>query len=286
MKKFFKQSIRSLKYLVWDFYYIPKSFFLSVFHKKKKLAILYVYADRKKYPNTFDYLKKLIKRIHNFEHTIVKIDNFNEHKEVHKAGPNTYDIGGDNRFWEFSAWQKGLDFLRDRHINPDFIIFANDSFLNHEKRGKDYKYYKLRINSITLNRLNNSVLGYVDRRKESQTLLGHDVSSWVRTNMFVMPYKVAEQLELPLLGDRIINEILPTGYTKRIFKETDHLNLKLRIFLENWIVREWHQAATPTAENWDFLRSKLVSILNERMLTARIRELDLEIINMNRVSFI
>jgi len=282
----YKRILRSLKYLLWDSYYFMKSFFIMLSSEKKKVAVLYVYADRKKYPDTFNYLAKLVKRIHWFEHTIVKIDNFNEHKEVSKDGLNTYDIGGDNSFWEFSGWKKGLEFLHDKHIKPDIIIFANDAFLNYAKKGKDFKYYRSRISSITLNRLNNSVLGHIDSRKESQTLLGYDVSSWIRTNMFVMPYRIIEQLQFPLIDNQTISEILPVKYTGETFRESNHINLNLRMFLENWIMREWPQARTPTIENWALLRSKLASILNERMLTAKIRELDLEIINMNKVSVI
>jgi hypothetical protein len=254
--------------------------------EKKRLAVLYVYADTQKYPRSYKYLSRLIRRIIGFEITIVRIDNFNENKKARQEEHNVYDIAGDNRYWEFSGWKTGLEFLRDKRVEPDLIMFVNDAFLNYSKKGKDYKYYKSRISSITLNRLNNSVLGLIDSHKKVEILLGHDVSSWIRTNLFVVPYSVAEQLEFPLIDDQIITEMLPIEYTGTILRKTDHLNSDLRIFLENWITREWWQARIPTIKNWGFLRSKLVAILNERMLAAKIRELNLQIVNMDSVSVI
>jgi hypothetical protein len=284
MAKVCKRMLRNLKYLLWDLYYHIVTFFLAFFREKKKLAVLYVYADKKRYPNTFNYLSRLIKRINGFEVIVVKMDNFSEHKEARKEGHNVYDIGGDNTYWEFSGWKKGMAFLQEKHIEPDLVMFVNDAFMNHSKYGHDYKYYKSRVSTLTLSRLKDSVLGIIVNRNTVENMLGYNVSSFIRSSIFVVPYSIAKKLQLTFITDEIIDDIFPQEYSGRIFNDTDKLNWNLRRFLEVWITQRWAQSRAVTSENWGFLKPKLIAILNERLLTAKIREAGVRIVNMDRNS--
>jgi len=283
MAKVFKTVLRALKYLLWDIYYYAVTFFHMLLNKKK-LAVLYVYADSQRYPKAHWCLHRLVKRLRGFEITLVRIDNFDEQKQARQEDHNVYDIAGDNRYWEFSGWKKGLAFLEAKHIEPDLIIFVNDAFLNFSKRGQDYRYYKSRISTLTLRRLKDSVLGFIDSYNEFDMLLGYDVSSWIRTNLFVVPYGVARQLGFPLIADEVIREMLPETYSGKIFKENHHINPTLKRFLEFWITEDWHLGRPVNRENWAFLRAKLIAILNERLLTAKLRELSVQVVNMDTIS--
>lgn len=281
MTKVCKRMLRNLKYLLWDIYYHVATLFFVLSHEKKKLAVLYVYANSQRYPKAYGYLCRLIRRIRGFEVTVVKIDNFNENKEVRKENHNIYDIGGDNTYWEFSGWRKGMAFLQEKHIEPDLVMFVNDAFMNRSEGGRDYKYYKSRVSTLTLFRLKDSVLGLIDNRNTVEILLGYNVSSFIRSNIFVVPYSIAKKLHLTFITDKIIDDIFPRKYSGRILNDTNKLNSNLRRFLESWITQRWDQARTVTSENWGFLRSKLIAILNERLLTAKIKELDIRIVNMD-----
>ena len=281
MAKVCKRMLRSLKYLLWDLYYFVKSFLFMLSHEKKRLAVLYVCADNKRYPKAYRYLCRLIRRIRGFEVTVVKIDNFSEHKKARREDHNVYSISGDNRYWEFSGWKKGMAFLQEKYIEPDLVIFVNDAFMNHSKNGNDYKYYKSRVSTLTLSRLKDSALGVIVNHNEVENLLGYNVSSFIRSNIFVVPYSIAKKLQLTFITDEIIDDIFPQEYSGKIFNDTDKLNSNLKRFLEIWITQRWKQARAVTSENWGFLRSKLIAILNERLLTAQIKELDVRILNMD-----
>lgn len=277
----YKVALRNLKYLLWDIYYHTATLLFMLSHEKQKLTVLYLHTGTQRYPRAYNDLSRLIKRIKGFEVTVVKIDNFSEHKEERKEGHNVYGIGGDNRYWEFSGWKKGMAFLQDKHIEPDLVMFVNDAFMNHSKYGYDYKYYKSRVSTLTLSRLKDSVLGLIVNRDTVETLLGYNVSSFIRSSIFAVPYSIAKKLQLTFITDEIIDDIFPQEYSGRIFNDTDKLNSNLRRFLEVWITQRWGRADVVTSENWGFLKSKLIAILNERLLTAKIRELDARIIDMD-----
>lgn len=280
MSAFTKRIRRSLKYLLWDLYYFIKSFLFTLFREKKKLAVLYVYADSQKYPKAYRYLCRLIRRIRGFEVTIVKVDNLNESKEVTKEGYNVYDIGGDNSYWEFSGWRKGLTFLDETGIEADVVLFVNDSFLNRSKSGYDLNYYKLRINTFSLFGLKDEALGKIDYHDESEIFSGNDVSSWIRSNIFAIPKNVADKLDSTFIDDKTIGKIFPDTFYGSIFKNSELLNSNLKRFIESWIISRWAQSQHITPKNWDFIKSKLTAILNERLLTAKLREHNIKIIDI------
>src|ERR1022692_3531464 len=62
--------------------------------------------------------------------TIVYIDNSVPSQVLEQLGENEFVLGGDNTYLEFSGWQKGLEFVRERGLTGDVCLFANDTFLN------------------------------------------------------------------------------------------------------------------------------------------------------------
>src|SRR5277367_4794680 len=62
--------------------------------------------------------------------TIVLIDNSAPGGFSEQLGENEFSIGGDNTYLEFSGWQHGLEFVRQRGLSGDVCLFANDTFLN------------------------------------------------------------------------------------------------------------------------------------------------------------
>jgi hypothetical protein len=278
----YQRIIWNIKYFFLDICCYLISLLFSIVGKKKKLAVIYLYADKKKYPDAYNNLKILLKGLLSFEITIIKVDNFNEKKNNTKEGDNVYDIGGDNTYWEFSGWQKGLDFLAELAICPDLVLFINDAFLNYEEKGENLQYYKSRINILTLSRVNHSAFGVIDHHKD-EVFLGYDVSSWIRSNLFMMPYDVAMQIKFPPVAPEIIQEITPDKYNGKLFLENDHINSTFKEFLEYWMTKGWRYSDNLNMQNYSFLRSKLISILNERFLTAKLREMKVPIMNMDDI---
>jgi hypothetical protein len=249
--------------------------------RRRKLAVLYLYADTKKYPHTYAGLQTILRGLVGVDVTVVKVDNFHEEKEPTCIGPNTYDMGGDNRYWEFSGWKKGVRFLEARGIEADYVLFVNDAFLNLSDMWYDPYHYRRRLTTSTLYTLGRRAIGIVDTHRRQETLKGREVSSWIRSNFFLVPYSVGRQLDLVYLNDEEIGRILPEQYEGRVTIDSPLLNSELAGFLNEWITTRWSQSQSPSAANWPFLRAKLRAILNERLLTAQLRQLGVPILDIN-----
>jgi|GEM_PF-217169 len=246
----------------------------------KSLSVLYVYAEKDKYPKSFDSLLKLLDGIKGFDITVICLDNLDERKDISKINHPTYnihDIGGDNSSWEFSAWRKGIKFLEDKSIISDIFLFANDSFLNRAEEGKDINFYKSKINTDALNNLKeNEVLGELNRNfLLDTTLLGDNVSSFVRTHLFVAPMSVVNKLSLIYIDDNIINNICPKEFNGKMFNDTELIDKNLKKIFSDWIGHiEFNK------KNWNLIRSKIKSMMNERLLTVELRKKNIKIINI------
>ncbi len=253
--------------------------------ERKKLSVLYVYAERDIYPDSLKNLHRLLAGLEGFQITLVQIDNFAEEKTVIQNKPNVFDIGGDNSNREFSGWQRGLKFLESADIESDILLFVNDSFLNRAQKGYGLDYYKSKINTISLSELSeNEVLGKVDIHDQVETFDGYDVSSWIRSNIFVIPKTVIKKLGFTCIDKDTIDQILPVNFSGRIFNSDNHLlNDYFKEWLKYWITSGWSRSAPINKSNWQFFRAKLVAILNERILTLKLKRAGIKIVDFDRV---
>jgi glycosyltransferase involved in cell wall biosynthesis len=253
--------------------------------ERKKLSVLYVYAERDIYPDSLKNLHELLAGLEGFQITFVQIDNLAEEKTVIQNKPNVFDIGGDNSNREFSGWQRGLKFLESADIESDILLFVNDSFLNRAPKGYGLDYYKSKINTISLSELSeNEVLGKVDFHDQVETFDGYDVSSWIRSNIFVIPKTVIKKLGFPCIDKDTIDRIFPVNFPGRIFNSDNHLlNDYFKEWLKYWITSGWSRSSPINKSNWQFFRDKLVAILNERILTLKLKRAGIKIVDFDRV---
>ena len=275
-----------LKHLLYDACYHFRVRMLPPSQAKKKLAILYLYAERDRYPGSLAGVLKLAKHFRGLDLTCVSIDNLHGDKEAKLIRDRCFDIGGDNRFWEFSGWHKGVQFLRKQRIDPDWVLFVNDAFLNGASEGYDLSFYTSRLNSLLVSRLSplgELAVGVTYRWPEYHEFLGHDVSSWIRSNLFLLSYAVVVKLKLAFLSEAQIDAILPAASRGELFLGGAQLNPEFKAFLEKWMTERWYGAAKPCPENWARMRAKIVSILNERMLTVQLQRLGVRIVNLAKV---
>jgi hypothetical protein len=200
---------------------------------------------------------------------LVQIDNFKPDLVPRLIGRNSWEMGGDNSSWEFSGWKRAIGTLKQLGVKADVLIFINDACLNHNR---DELYYRMRFDWRCLNLARTHLVGCIDHSDCQHLLLGHDVSTFVRSNFFAMPHALAGDLAWTFAEPDLLSRILPERLSEPVISRTEELNENFRSFLENWITVRWHRSAKPTPTNWPFLRQKAVACLNERMLTAMVRQ--------------
>jgi len=279
VRRAFKAALRRGKFCAWWAFRAVLSRRLDA----GLTAIVYVFAERERYPNSRGFIEGYRRWLGDSQTTLVCVDNLSEAKEPVQTGKGVWDIGGDNSYREFSGWRKGLKFVEKLELQPDRVVFANDACLNYAHRGLDSLFFRMRFDKVGMRGARAGLLGVTERASDQHILLGQDVSSWVRCNFFCLPSKLASGLPRTFIPEDIVDRIIPPYYRGAVVNATPDTNEAFREFLTIWITRRWHRAMQPTAEAWPMLRKKLIAMLNERMLTASVRRLGYDVIEASRL---
>lgn len=242
-----------------------------------KLAILFLEYGNGKYPNSFVRFKPYADKL-DCSKCYYIIDNMEKENYLIESS-NMYRINGDNSNWEFSGWQKGINYLRQNNIHYDAILFANDAFFAYGWSLLEYSN-KLNLNKWLQN--GNSMMGHIDTKDIELEVFGSDVSHWICTNCFFLPKHILEKMDsIVSVSDEILDTIVshkfPGGFEKEAhnnyFQLNSGLNDNYKSMIITWLTKEWHGKLKINETTWDFFRNKVRSLLNESLLTSRIKNL-------------
>jgi hypothetical protein len=238
-----------------------------------KVLVLFVGFDRTRYARAHAAITTLVGEFARGQATLVRIDNAQESLAARETGPYEFTIGGDNTSWEFSGWQRGLDFAIARGIAFDHAVFVNDAFLNGERGQEPFGLVEIRalLNPHTLAQLQTGLLGRIDFNRFPVVIDGLDAGHWVRSCAFAMDRSTAEGIRLAAVDRADADRFLPREFSNALLLPDAPVNREFAEFLTRWISMRWRRAQQVDASNWPFIRGKLTAILNERLLTARLR---------------
>jgi len=182
------------------------------FTSKIHLAVVYVEYDRKKNPSSdqvFSLLQKYLSVIQKCRITYLRVDNKHENLPFSKIDDSVYQVGGDNRFREFSGWQRGREVLDSMGCAYNVLLITNEMFL---KPGpsflQDYASHQLLERALH----GRATIGRIDSCFKEFELFGYDVSHWVCTNCVVIPRPAVDALVNFVLMNDNLHEILPRQY--------------------------------------------------------------------------
>lgn len=229
----------------------------------------------------FITLQNYLAKIPNCHITYLRVDNKNEKAFIQNTSKNIYTIGGDNTFNEFSGWQKGFINLTTHNIRSDLILFVNDMFLSPgESFLKDYASIELLCKSL----IHDCIIGRIDSTNQQFTIYDYDVSQWVCTNCFLAPRKAIETIKDLVSIKDSLDDFLPSAYpisagktlnqeklALHLFKEDAPLNNTYKLWLVEWLTKRWHSKFEINERTWVLFRTKVRNILNESLLTARLK---------------
>ncbi len=260
---------------------------LSSTTDKIRLSVIFLQYDRKKYSLAFEKLVGLISELGSLDFKIVVVDNANPGLWQHEISDHIMQIGGDNSAWEFSAFDRGIEYLAAEGHSADIYAFVTDAFLAY---GDDYLEL---IDEATLRyclRLRSPV-GWVDSFMQDLTACGYSYRDWMRTSFFFLPAELLVKitpLATPLDPGVIFG---PTAESP--FLGSAPLNANLREHLLAWLTREktnftlnevWHSQLELTGNSFDFFKAKVLAILREHLLSARLLSLGIPCYDFRLVS--
>jgi hypothetical protein len=215
--------------------------------------------------------------------TFIYIDNSVAGQEVKELAENEFALAGDNTYLEFSGWQKGLDFVRATGLAADVCLFANDTFLHQSTIHRRFVNAAalrcaLKYNAMVGKRMIPPVAGEI---------FGNPLIPYIRTHLFMLPFPVLEALGTVLsLDARTIDELLLRSYEPEVplFRAEAPMSKSIRNFVTSHLHSSWYRKMPYTAENFDKLRAKAISIVNSFLLAVRIFQLGYPLISYAKAS--
>lgn len=239
---------------------------------RPRLAVVYVEYNRDKYAGVFQKLKGYLRNLDRRRTTYVVVNNKEEGNGWKLLDDGTYYIQGDNVEREFSGWQKGVEFLSERKIPFDVVLFVNEAlevvqptYLSDSNVG----WLVLKTHLIK------AAFGYIDTLWEKTTIHGKSTRLWINTNCFFLPASLLHKLGSLVSVDRCsINDYLPEEFPNNgeMFAKQSPINSVYKDHLITWFTEDWHGRLVLDRETWPIFRAKTKAILNEALLSVRIRE--------------
>ncbi|MBN2243023.1 MAG: hypothetical protein JW793_10065 [Acidobacteria bacterium] len=174
-------------------------------------------------------------------------------------------LGGDNRFWEFSAWDSILKTFAGQAGQFDIVHFVTSAY-NTLYTGYLDHFSELQLDYV----LNRPVcLGHIDSYDEPVEIRGYTSRHWIRTCFFFLSRR-----SLTRLGS-----ILSLENRAEFFDEKGQLRQgPISSFyikcITGWLGGRvlqgvsWHSTLTDS----EHFQQKAMAILNEHMLAVRMRE--------------
>ena len=237
-----------------------------------KLVVLFLQYDSDKYPNSLFYLQKYLSRISQNDVQIIVIDNkqkvnYKERIEDYYYG-EPITISGDNTIWEFSGWDKGLEYLKENNIDYDAILFVNDSFL--APSGYDSPITIINDENIFDCIKNNNIIGNICNVGNGLKIDKYNVKKYIRTHCFMLSKDSVEKIKtLVTLDINFINRCINNISTKFYFLGKAPICIDTMKNIVVNLTQNWHSKFN-IHDNWGLFRMKSLVMLNELTLYTRI----------------
>ena len=253
--------------------------------REPRITILYLL-----YPRGSGYQKEQpIRELHRIlsrlpgHKTVVYIDNSASEAPPQMLGDNEYAISGDNTYLEFSGWQRGLDFLRNRRLAGDVCLFANDTLLAQSW------FHRRLLNQAAVECAcqHRAMVGKRMSLQANGHILGNPLIPYVRTHLFLLPWAVVDELGsvVSLDGHSISRILLPAfDPSAHLFQPDAPVSSSIREYLLFHLHSSWHRRKPYNAGNFDALRGKAISILNALLLSMRVHEMGYPLVSFANAS--
>lgn len=205
-------------------------------------------------------------------HDVLMIDNALDRSHEERLGHGVTLVGGDNSAWEFSAWDRGVEHLGHRLDGYDFVHLATSAFRQLYVRYLD----RFDADMLSLVAGRAAAVGHIDHYNSPVVLFGRRSQAWLRSSFVLLP-----PTELRLLGSLVSvidRDDFFSGDPAAPFRVAAPLSASYRQNVLGWLTgegtgqgMEWHSRFVLSEQTLGFFEDKAAAILNEQMLTNRLR---------------
>lgn len=213
--------------------------------------------------------------------TTIIIDNRLPRTTLQTLGPDRFLIGGDNSYWEFSAWDRGLVLLERLRQSADLVHFVTSAF---DRLYTDF------ISQVDQNLLQaataaGAAVGHIDYYDEPVALGGESAQHWLRTSFFFLPPPAIIALRSMVSFEDA--EAVFSDNPDQPFRVDSPLSTRFQEYIVGWLTGRgtgqgvtWHSHFELTGETLPYFRAKTLALLNEYLLTRRLEKLGYSVIDI------
>jgi hypothetical protein len=207
------------------------------------------------------------------EHRLIVVDNALP-RDFTDEHAGSLVIGGDNSSWEFSGFDRALDFLGTDVWSYDFVHLATSAF------NTLYVAYLERFEPPLLEVLANRAVcvGHIDCYNEPVEVRGYHAQHWIRSCFFMLP-----PAEAKALGSFVsVEDGSPffSGSPSAPFRADAPISTRYQEYITQWLTGEgvgqgvrWHSTFALTHQTLPLFEQKARTILNEQLLSVRLEAL-------------
>jgi hypothetical protein len=218
------------------------------------------------------------------EHRLIVVDNALP-RDFMDQRDGSLLIGGDNSSWEFSAFDRALDFIGADIWSYGFVHFATSAF------NTLYVAYLERFEPSLLQALADraACVGHIDYYNEPVEVRGYHAQHWIRSCFFMLP-----PAEVKALGSFVsVADGTPffSGSANAPFRADAPISAHYREYITQWLTGDgvgqgvsWHSKFALTRETLPLFEQKACTILNEQLLSIRLQALGCHLIDVTWLS--
>ena len=232
------------------------------------LITIFQQHDQTKYPNSFFYFKKFLQFIE-MPNRVIIVDNSKDMFDEY-AYKNVTVLKSNDDLWDFGAWQHGIDYVHQNNLSYDAILFVNES---HSAPGHNLLQNICTDDSVIKAIHSNDILGAkVNSYCNDVRIKDYIIKDFIRTNCFILSKKMIRELVTIWSVDHSFLDLcISPGKTFPYFKDDAPLCDNLKKGFIYCLTKDWHSKFI-LYNDWDLFRMKSLALMNEYLLSARVKE--------------
>jgi hypothetical protein len=238
-----------------------------------------------KYPDAEREIGDIFKRqLPAVDRTVITVDNALP-RDLVQERRDGFLLGGDNRWREFSAFDRALDFVGSDIWSYDLVHLATSTF------NTLYVAYLERFDASVLDAIVGRAvcMGHIDCYNEPIEILNYHSQHWIRSCFFFLP--PTEAKALGRFVSVVDGEPFFSGNPDEPFRVDAPMSRSYRKYIREWLTGgdigqgvEWHSSFALTRDTLPAFEQKAVQILNEQLLGIRLRALGCHLIDVTWLS--
>lgn len=248
-----------------------------------RVLVLFIRYGAEKYPDALADLDRIYQcHAPDLDRTTIVIDNALPLGVSRSVGKDTVLIGGDNTWWEFSGWQCAIDLFNKEIGEHDAIHFVTSAFRTHYT---DYlERFSTRMIECAASRP--IVAGHIDYYPYPIRFGTYVSRHWFRSSFWLVnPTELRRLRNLVTVDSR---EGLFSPQDDWPFVKGGPLSRGYQELIVDWLTSHqgtgqdtvWHSRFDLTAETRDLFQDKSIAILNEHLLSIRLRAQGTHLLDM------